>query len=400
MKWLLLLPAVCIASGLYTGGWRRVLVRVAWHQIARSVGAANRRDRQTTHKPGPGEKVSKMEAVEHLPILIGVLGRPIGPWRDRTGARWRVMAAVGKTTGELQRLEAAFAATTYCRRAIIVPVSPRTAHLTLLWRDPFRRPKAWYPPAHGRIRPAFDVQGRPIDVPIIDDWGGSWLIGAASGSGKSGWMNAIVAQLVGQAPGTIGLLGVDLKRVELGPWAPAFHDVARDTAHADRMLAWVRDWIDRRMTALEAAGRRHVPDVPTLEWPHLALVIEELGAYLSGAKSDILDRRRAVLGEIAMLGRAAGLINVAAVQRPTTDLVPGQYRDNIGRRVLLRVSNLDQAKATLGWMPTQDEIDQLNIVGLGLVDLPGRDPFLARSCWGEINDVTTIIRRHTQEYAA
>jgi len=98
----LLAPAAGVASGLYTGGWRRVLVRVAWRAMARKVGAANRKDRIATKKKGPGEKVSMTQAVEHLPILWGAFGRPIGPYTDRVGARWRIWAADGTTIAQLQ----------------------------------------------------------------------------------------------------------------------------------------------------------------------------------------------------------------------------------------------------------------------------------------------------------
>jgi len=400
-------PAAGVASGLYTGGWRRVLVRVAWRAMARKVGAANRKDRIATKKKGPGEKVSMTQAVEHLPILWGAFGRPIGPYTDRVGARWRIWAADGTTIAQLQTKAVELAATAWCVRCIVEPkllrngaTSLRSGSLTLLWNDPFRQTRPWYPAQHGRIIPATDVQGRPVDVPIMSPWGGSWLIGAASGSGKSGWMNAIVAQLAQQQPGTFGLLGVDLKRVELGPWAPAFHDVARTPEDANRALRFVRDFIYRRMADLEAAGLRHVPDEPTEQWPYLGFIIEELGAWLVGLRGNAADETKAMLGEVAMLQRAAGVVTVAAIQRPTTDTVPGQFRDNTPRRVLLRVPTIKNGEAVLGWTPTQDAIDQLDIPGLALVDLPGRAPFLARATWGELADVATITHAHTKEYAS
>lgn len=369
-----------------TGGWRRVFVRVLWRSIARSIGAAVRRDRVATRKLGPGEKVSQTQAVEHVPILWGLFGRPIGPRSARLGARWRIWAAQGQTIAELQAMTDRLASSTWCARAVIERRSHRTANLVLLWRDPFRQMRRWYQPAYGIVNPAFDIHDRPVEVPIVDAWGGSWLIGAAPGSGKSAWINAILRSLVGQPAGTVNLLGIDLKRVELGPWQPLMQRVARTTAEADRIIDAVRAHIDRTLEALEAAGLRHVPDVPTVEWPYTVLVIDELGALLSG-KGDDIDRRKQMLAEIAMLGRAAGVIIVAAVQRPTTDLIPGQIRDNLQRRVLLRVATLDAARAVLGWMPTQADIDQLDTPGLALVDLPGRPPFLARSTFGETADI-------------
>jgi hypothetical protein len=372
-----------------TGGWRRIFVRVLWRSIMRSCGAAVRRDRVATKKLGPGEKVSQTQAVEHCPILWGLFGRPIGPRSLRLGARWRIWAAQGQTIAELQQITDRLAATTWCSRAVVERRNHRSADLVLLWRDPFRHVRAWYTPLVGRLNIAFDIHGNVVDVPIVDSWGGSWLIGAAPGSGKSAWINAILRALVGQPAGTVNILGVDLKRVELGPWEHLMAGMARTPAEADRLFRTVRDHIDRTLAALEERGLRHVPEIPTVEWPYIALVIDELGALLSG-KGDAIDDRKRILAEIAMLGRAAGVIIVAAVQRPTTDLIPGQIRDNLQRRVLLRVANLDAARAVLGWVPTQAEIDQLDQPGLALVDLPGRPVFLARSTFGEVADIEQL----------
>ncbi|MGD9750002.1 MAG: hypothetical protein AB7W59_03295 [Acidimicrobiia bacterium] len=390
--------AVLAAAGwltaqVATGGWRRILIRFEWATIMRNVGLAQRRDRETAHKPGAGEKVSPTRQIEHLPRLWALWGRPVGPLTARVGATYRVWSAAGQTTAEVAAQAERIAASLHSQRVIIDIASPRRCRLTLLWRDPFTLPKPWAAAEHGKSTPAFDVRGKLISAPLMTSWGGSWLIGASAGSGKSAWTNALVADLVRQPAGTVHLLGVDLKRVELGPWSPAFVQVARDRAHAERLIRWCRQFVDIRMADLEAAGLRCVPEIPTAEWPFVALVIEELGALLSGKGSHI-DELRQLLGELTMLGRAAGLVIVAAVQRPTTDLVPGQFRDNIPRRVLLRVPTLDHGQAVLGWRPTQADLDQLDTPGLALVDLPGRRPFLARSTFGTVDDVTAVAAAH------
>ena len=391
------LLVAAIPAGWYlvaTGDWRRIVIRWQWARICRSCGVAVRRDREARNKPGPGEKVNAFEQVEHVPQLLAVLGRPVGSFRRRLGVRVRVWAAVGQTTAELAAQADRFASTLWCRRCVIEVRSHRTALFTFLWRDPFEEARGWYPAVLGRTRPGFDIQGRAIDLPLLDAWGGSWLIGASSGAGKSSWMNALAADWVRQPPDTRILLGIDLKRVELGPWSPAFHRVARTRKDALAILAWAAAYIDARMAALEAAGLRTVPDVPTVEWSYVGVFVDELGALLNG-KGEEFDEARRLLADIAMLGRAAGVLLICAAQRPTTDLIPGQLRDNLGRRVLLRVATLDQGRAVLGWMPDQATVDQLNVPGLALVDLPGREPFLARATFGDVQDVADL----TQEFA-
>lgn len=378
---------------LATGGWRRILIRTEWATIMRNVGLAQRRDRETAHKPGAGEKTSPTKQIEHLPRLWALWGRPVGPLTARVGATYRVWSAAGQTTTEVAAQAERLAASVHSQRVIFDIASPRRCRMTVLWRDPFTLPKPWAPAEHGTSTPCFDVRGKLITAPLMTSWGGSWLIGASAGSGKSAWTNSLVADLVRQPAGTVHLLGIDLKRVELGPWSPAFVQVARDRAAAERLIRWCRQFVDVRMADLERAGLRCVPEKPTVEWPYVALVIEELGALLSG-KGPQIDELRQLLGELTMLGRAAGLVIVAAVQRPTTDLVPGQFRDNIPRRVLLRVPTLEHGRTVLGWVPTQGDLDQLDTPGLALVDLPGRRPFLARSTFGTVDDVNAVATSH------
>lgn len=379
---------------LATGGWRRILIRLEWATIMRNVGLAQRRDRETSRKPGAGEKVSPAKQIEHLPRLWALWGRPVGPLNARVGATYRVWSAAGQTTSEVAAQAERIASSLHSQRVIIDIHSPRRCRLTVLWRDPFTLPRPWAPAEHGVSTPCFDVRGKLISAPLMTSWGGSWLIGASAGSGKSAWTNALVADLVRQPPGTVHLLGVDLKRVELGPWSPAFVQVARDRAAAEKLIRWCRQFVDLRMADLEQAGLRCVPEKPTEQWPYVALVIEELGALLSGT-GPVIDELRQLLGELAMLGRAAGLLIIAAIQRPTTDVIPGQLRDNLGRRVLLRVPTLDHGQAVLGWRPTQADLDQLDTPGLALVDLPGRRPFLARSTFGTVDDVNAIATAHS-----
>lgn len=382
-----------VAAQCATGGWRRILLRSEWATIMRSCGLAQRRDREVRHKPGAGEKTSPMNQVEHLPRLWALFGRPIGPLNQRVGATYRCWAAKGQTTSEIAAKAELIASSLHCQRVIVDILSPRSCRITILWRDPFTIPQAWAPATPGRTSPCYEVTGRRLELPIMDNNGGSWLIAGAAGGGKSGWINALVADFVRQPPGTCHLYGIDIKRVELGPWEPAFREVAKDRGHALRILKAARQFIDIRTRQLEDAGLRHVPDTPTLEWPYLVLVIEELSALLSGS-GPLVDDLKLMLCEIVELGRAPGVIVIAASQKPTSDIVPSRFTANVPRRVLLRVPTIRHGEAVLGWTPTQADIDQLTTNGLALLDVPGRRLHLARSSWGEVTDVRTLAHQH------
>lgn len=376
-----------------TGGWRRILIRSEWATLMRSCGLAQRRDRETTHKPGAGEKTSPTRQIEHLPRLWALWGRPIGPLSARTGATYRMWAAKGQTMAEVAKQAETIASSLHCQRVIIDAYSPRRGRITILWKDPFTIPKPWAPPIPGSTSPCFEVTGRPLVLPLNDNNGGSWLVAGAPGGGKSAWLNALVADWVRQPIDTRWIFGIDIKRVELGPWAPAFHGIARNRTDALAILKNARAFIDQRYAQLEEAGLHGVPLEPTIDWPYLVLVIEELSALLSG-DGHTVDELKQLLAEIAELGRAAGVVVIAASQKPTSDIVPSRFANAIPRRVLLRVPTIEHAKAILGWTPTQAEIDQLTTNGLALLDVPGRRIHLARSTYEPVTSAMTLAAQY------
>lgn len=382
-----------LTAQVATGGWRRILIRSEWATIMRSCGLAQRRDRETTHKPGAGEKTSPTRQIEHLPRLWALWGRPLGPLTARTGATYRIWAAKGQTIDEIAKKAEAIASSLHCQRVIVDRYSPRRGRITILWKDPFTIPKPWAQPIHGSTSPCFEVTGRPLVLPLNDNNGGSWLVAGAPGGGKSAWINALVADWVRQPGDTRWIYGIDIKRVELGPWAPAFQAVARNRNDATEILKRARAFIDQRYTDLEQAGLHGVPLIPTPEWPYLVLVIEELSALLSGEGEQVATLKQ-LLAEIAELGRAAGVLVIAASQKPTSDIVPSRFANAIPRRVLLRVPTIEHAKSILGWTPTQAELDQLTTNGLALLDVPGRRLHLARSTYEPIQSAVALAAQH------
>lgn len=390
---LLLAGLAWVAAQCATGGWRRILLRSEWATIMRSCGLAQRRDREVRHKPGAGEKTSPMNQVEHLPRLWALFGRPIGPLNQRVGATYRCWAAKGQTTSEIAAKAELIASSLHSQRVIVDILSPRSCRITVLWRDPFTIPQPWAPATPGRTSPCYEVTGRRLQLPLMDDHGGSWLVGGAAGGGKSSWVRALVADYVRQPAGTCHLYGIDIKRLELGAWEPAFHEVARDRGHALRILKAARQFITTRTADLEAVGLDRVPDTPTLEWPYLVLVIEELSALLSGS-GPLIDDLKLLLCEIVELGRAPGVVVIAASQKPTSDVIPSRFTANVSRRVLLRASSITHGQAVLGWTPTQADIDQLTTNGLALLEVPGHRTRLARATWGDIAEVRALAAHY------
>ncbi len=366
-----------------TGGWRRILIRSEWHEILRRAGGVKRRGRDLDEP---------VDAA--MPRLWGLFGRLVGPRGRPVGATWRVWAARGETIEDnVMPVAGGMASAGHCIQAIVERrgAKPRHGRVTFLWRDAFADARPWWPAEHGALRPAFNVLGDPVRLPILSSWGSSWLIGGVPGSGKSAWLNAMIADLVRQPAGSVRLLGVDLKRVELAPWAPAFDRVAFDRADAVQMVRRVRRFIDQRMAELAAAGLRHVPSMPTAEWPLVVLVVDEIAALLLGQSTEVRELTDD-LAAIAMLGRAAGVVLIVAAQRPATDAVPGRVRDQVVQRVMCRPANLDHAEMILGDRPERSDVSRLIHPGMAIVRTPlvAAVP-LARSTWGTPDDIHALL---------
>jgi S-DNA-T family DNA segregation ATPase FtsK/SpoIIIE len=143
---------------------------------------------------------------------------------------------------------------------------------------------------------------------------------------------------------------LDGKLVELAAWAPvAERLVGPDGEQAIAVLRDVQAVMEDRYRELLARGLRKVRRDDEL--PLHLVVCDELAFYLS-----LPDRRQRqefaeLLRDLVARGRAAGVIVVAATQKPGADVVPTSLRDLFGFRLALRC-NTPQASDTIlgqGW---------------------------------------------------
>jgi DNA segregation ATPase FtsK/SpoIIIE-like protein len=153
------------------------------------------------------------------------------------------------------------------------------------------------------------------------------LTGGTTGSGKSGVMNAFMAERSGRADAV--LWGIDMKRgIELGPWRSVLDRLAKTDAAAVELLTAVNAVLDARADLL--AERQERLWKPTVSEPALVIVVYEL-AELSADAMALLER-------LARLGRAEGIILLGATQRPSAANLGGlDARTQMTVRVALAV---------------------------------------------------------------
>lgn len=190
----------------------------------------------------------------------------------------------------------------------------------------------------------------------------SWPVGVGhlgvfgrTGSGKSTVLRALLRSAA--YLDDVYLAAIDMKLVELGPWAQRFDAFATTRTQAVRLLDTVRQVIDRRLEVMAAAG------IVQWEGADLVLVVDELAELVVGARAhraEIEDAER-LLDSVTRLGRAAGVSCVLCTQRPAAETIGASVRDQVGWRFAMAVSDLNTSKLITQGQP----VDCTNLGDLG-----------------------------------
>jgi DNA segregation ATPase FtsK/SpoIIIE, S-DNA-T family len=197
------------------------------------------------------------------------------------------------------------------------------------------------------------ADGQPMVVDLCD--ASHVLIGGQTGSGKSSHLQSIMTGLV-LANGTEGhdLYLVDPRRVDLVPFERLrnVQGFATDQAQALEIVETLLEEVEFRFEEFQRAG---VHDLLTynawvktkkrekrMRW--VLLVIDELAMVLSGKEGKELGQRLTLLSQIC---RAAGVIIVAATQRPSAVSLPTELRSELTTRVVCQVATAADSRMIL-----------------------------------------------------
>lgn len=279
----------------------------------------------------------------HLPSLVGVRDFPAGRTYCLELPTGLYLESFEK---RLPELAAAFNA-----RAIRVQPSRNSARyveMIVMYGDAFRRGytspllgadsfSLWEPVVLG-----VGEDGAPASVTLFEH---NLLIGGEPGSGKSVALSSIVA--AGALDPTVHLVLLDGKEVELSLWLDvAGQFVGRSQADAVSALEEVQAEMDDRYRELTVARKRKIEK--SGEQGLILVVIDELALYLRGGEKALRDRFADLLRDLISRGRAAGVIVVAATQKPSHDIVPTFIRDLFAYRLALRCTSPEASDTILG----------------------------------------------------
>ena len=191
-----------------------------------------------------------------------------------------------------------------------------------------------------------DENGDPVEVTLMYR---NLLGGGEPGSGKSSLLNTIIAHAA--LCSDVKLWLFDGKIVELGLWRPVADTfVGNDIREALDKLRALQAEMDLRYRQLDAAGRRKIVAADGLD--AILCVIDELAFFsvTTGTPAE-QEEFKTLVRDLVARGRAAGIIVVAATQRPSADIIPTSLRDLFGFRVAFRCTTDSSSDIILavGW---------------------------------------------------
>jgi hypothetical protein len=316
---------------------------------------------------------------------------------DLWGWRARLRLARGQTIADviakIPGIESGFGTH---RNAIRVYPTPddlaNRCELRFLDRDPHADAIEWHCPSVTSIT-------EPIDLGPFEDaeecrvlfLRRHAIVAGATGSGKSGGLNELMANLA--ACGDVVIWAIDLKRgMELKPWAPCIDRLATTPAEAAALLADAVTILYARAEWLAGRGLREWEPSPAM--PALVLIIDGYAELAKDVPDATVDT-----DTIARLGRAPAVTLVAATQRPTQKVMGegSAVRSQMNIRIAFRVEEqrdvdliLGQGKLKAGW-----HADKLDAPGKFLVSSPEHaTPRRARAYLVTDDDVARTVAQY------
>ena len=318
------------------------------------------------------------------------------------GARFLLQLPVGI---HLAYLETRLGELTAALNARTVRVRPwrggaRFVELVVITKDPFARVvKSSLAESSqsgpGSLWDAVDIgvgeDGRRVSVDLPEH---NLLIGGEPGAGKSVALSCVVAAAA--LDPTCELTLLDPKEVELLPW----RDVARrvvgpSSDEAIGALEVLHEVLATRYHSLVASGLRKVERARG-DGLHV-VVIDELAWFLRGGERASRERFTELLRDLVARGRAAGIIVVAATQKPSHDVVPTAIRDLFSYRLAMRCTSPEASDTILGQGWASQGFNAASVDpaqrGVGYLLAEGGVPQLFRAAFLSDEEVATIAAR-------
>ncbi len=292
-----------------------------------------------------------------------VVGASLITERNKIPAAYRVrrvpagdqLLVVVPPGGRVSELEAAAESIAVSMRAREVritrhPEDARLADVLVVRRDPLvelaAQPWPWrHLPTQTLWAPVpvgVGENGNVVEMALPEH---NLLLGGEPGAGKSAALSQLVAAAALDPHSYLWLL--DGKLVELAVWRDAANaTIGVDVDEAIDLLREVQRRMDHRY---EELLEQRVRKIHPLDGHALHVVVcDELAHYLSAGDRKQTTAFTDLLRDLVSRGRAAGIIVLAATQKPSSDVVPTSIRDLFGYRWAFRCASPQASDTILG----------------------------------------------------
>lgn len=335
--------------------------------------------------------------VGELPVVIDVVA-------TLAGHRLTVRVPKGLSVADLERVaEPTAAAMTVSRirvvrdrsnaalaRVSVVETDPLVGAGSMAWPlTTATRFDLWQPVPVG-----IDEDGEAVHLTLPEH---NLLLGGEPGAGKSAALSLLLAAAALDPEVKLWLL--DGKQVELAPWVGCAEAlVGSNPAEAIEILEALRAEMDLRYAQLLAWRRRKVAPADGLGLQVVAC--DELAFFTAGGDRKQRDQLSDLLRDLVARGRAAGIIVLAATQKPSSDVVPTSIRDLFGYRWAMRCATREASDTVLGsgWSTngySAAEVDPATR-GVGYLLHEGGLPVRLRAVYLDDDALANLAERATQ----
>jgi len=313
------------------------------------------------------------------------------------GERVRLRLPAGFSSEEIEAVGATLAATMGAREVRVLrdARNASVAHFSIVWRDALSTPAPPWPVPTGSLWESLslgiDEDGNAVRIGLPER---NLLLGGEPGAGKSATLSLLIAAAA--LDPTVSLTLLDGKQVELAPWSgSAEHFVGPDMEGAIGVLKDLCTEMDRRYATLLAAGMRKI--TPGGEFGLHVVAIDELAFYMRGGKRDERTELTEALRDLVSRGRAAGIIVIAATQKPSGEIIPTFVRDLFSFRMALRCTTPEASDTVLGqgWASQGYSASTLDPTarGVGFLLAEGAVPVKMRTHYLADNDIAVLAQR-------
>lgn len=231
------------------------------------------------------------------------------------------------------------------------------------------------------------------------------LVAGSTGSGKTVYLQGLVAVLAGALPpDELDLYLVDPKQLDLTAFNDLPHcplNVITDPEDVHGLLDVLWAEVEARKVLLRHEGATNVVDYRASKGakslPFVVAVIDEYyDLLLSLDKKVERDRFEEKICRLAQVGRALGIYLVLATQRPSADVVSGRIKANFPTRLAFRLPSHHDSGVILDEPGAEDLLPGGDGLMAGMGGLKRFQAFLVtpEDCKGVVKATATALNAH------